>query len=111
MSKVPIKAPEKLPNSGEISIWEQLWRQGTGRGGGGDLGGGGRNDDQDANDPRRDNQHAKATGTEDITAKDNTAEDTNGSYSYPLVGPRPEEAPDSDYSTEHRYGRFPRAHS
>ena len=28
LSKVPKKAPEKLPNSGEISIWEQLWREG-----------------------------------------------------------------------------------
>ena len=53
-----------------------------------------RHNDQDAIDPRQDIQHAKT-----ITAKDITAKDINGSYSYPLVGPRPEEAPDSDYST------------
>ena len=63
------------------------------------LGGVGRSEEQDANDPRRDIQHAKAIDTEDITAKDNNAKDTNGSDSYPLVGPRPEEAPDSDYCT------------
>ena len=35
MSKVPKKAPEKLPNSGEISIWEQLWLyEGVGQGSG-----------------------------------------------------------------------------
>ena len=42
------------------------------------LGGAGRSEDQDANDPRRDTQHAKAIDTEDITAKDNNAKDTNG---------------------------------
>ena len=56
------------------------------------------NDDQDANDPRQDIQHAKTITAKDIIAKDITAKDINGSYSYPLVGPRPEEAPDSDYS-------------
>ena len=56
-------------------------------------------DKGDANDPRRDTQHAKAIDTEDTNAKDNTARDTDGSDTYPLVGPRPEEAPDNDYGT------------
>ena len=49
------------------------------------MGGAGRSEDQDANDPRRDTQHAKAIDTEDITAKDDTTKDTDGSDSYPLV--------------------------
>ena len=53
-----------------------------------------RHNDQDAIDPRQDIQHTKT-----ITAKDITTKDINGSYSYPLVGPRLEEAPDIDDST------------
>ena len=41
----------------------------------------------------------KDINAKDTTAKDNTAKDTNGSDSYPLVDPRPEEAPDNDYSS------------
>ena len=70
-------------------------------------------DKGDANDPRRDTQHAKAISTEDTNAKDNTARDTDGSDTYPLVGLRPEEAPRQrrrHIRTEYRYGRFPRAH-
>ena len=46
----------------------------------------------------------------DLTGKESTktlaeklAKDINGSNSYPLVGPRPEEAPDIDHGT---LGRF-----
>ena len=63
-----------------------------------------RHDERDTIDPRQDIRHdnnvtAKTITTQDITAKDTGAKDINGSDSYPLVGPRPEEAPDNDHST------------
>ena len=54
--------------------------------------------------PGWDSQHAKTVTAKTITAKDTTGRDTdakdiNGSDSYPLVGPRPEKAPDYDHGT------------
>ena len=53
-------------------------------------------DKEDNNDPRWGAQHAKASDIEGTNAKDNTARDTKGGNNYPLVDPRPEEAPDND---------------
>ena len=54
---------------------------------------------EDANNSGRGAQHAKASDIEDTNSKDNTARDTDGRNSYPLVGPRTEEAPDNDDGT------------
>ena len=53
--------------------------------------------------PAKDNNikdgNVKTNNGQDIDAKGSDAKDTDGGNSYPLVDPRPEEAPDSTHST------------
>ena len=48
---------------------------------------------------RRHHRIGKDSYTEDTDARDDTAKDTGGYDTYPLVDPRPEEAPDNGYGT------------